>query len=285
MPEPDVRLGVNFDANKLYYAVSHQSSPGVLKRIGSIDFSFNLVQSISTRDPDTFPGVCDTMQKLITEYEITDLRLILPPYYECWSIIPKSVFDNKDEREAHLNILMQGTEAQHNDSQWHELSNRDFKLLSVRRKKHLDSFASLINGVPNEFLFSDFQIGHYWMKHSQFRGSFLTISTYNEIISISSFLLGKLRAATFITYEDILDLPYLWLQHSSHLPWIEGLHEHVIVYGNHSEKVLEALSAYLDDSSEIIVMNTLKKMGLKSDEDSFNFPLERAFPAALLSVT
>lgn len=285
MPEPDAQLGVNFDANKLFYAVSRPAEPGITYRVGFVDFSFDLIKSISERDPDTFPGLCETLEKLVRDHEFPNVRIMLPPFFECWSIVPKSVFDEDEERRAHLNILMQGTSLDNTQTRWHQLSNRDFKLVSVRRKEHLDSFTSMLNGFPSDNLFSDFEVGNAWMQHSGFRGSFMTISSYNGMLSVSSFLLGKLRAATYFTYDDISDIPYLWLQYASHLPWMTGLHENVMVFGDHSSKIVETLKAYWDDSSEILVMNSLHKMNLESEEESFSFPLERAFPAILLSVS
>lgn len=283
MPDADARIGINFDANKLFYAASNPDDPGVVTRIGAIDFSFDLIPSISHRDPDTFPGLCDTIKKLIQEHDASDVRMVFPPFFECWSIVPKSVFDEEEEREVHLNILMQGTDVEKTEPLWHPLSNRDFKLLAIRRKEHLDSFSALMNDIPETSLYSDFEIGSCWMKNSAFRGSFLSISSNNGVLSVSSYLLGKLRAATYIKYDDINDLPYLWLQYASHLPWINGLHEHIMVFGNHSGKIIETLEAYWDDSSEVMVMNTLNKMNLTSGDESYSFPLERAFPAAILS--
>jgi len=285
MAEADAQLGINFDSNKLFYAVSRPAQPGVISRIGYIDFSFDLTQSIATRDPDTFPGVCDTLNKLSEEYGVKQRRVVFPPSFECWSIIPKSVYDEDEERQAHLNILMQGTDTDATEAKWHSLSNRDFKLVSIRRKEHIKTFTSLLNGATPEQLLSDFEVGECWLKHSQYHGSFLTISSYNGMIGISSYLLGKLRAATNFTYDDIRDLPYLWLQYASHLPWIEGLHEHVMVFGDHSGKIVETLNAYWDDTADIMVMDSLDKMNLKAGEETFSFPLERAFPAVLLSVS
>lgn len=284
MPEPDARLGVAFDANKLFYAVSASARPAFLERIGQIDFSFDLIDSLSRRDPDTFPGLCETIGKLIQEEDASEIRLVYPPQLECWSIVPKSVYDQEDERQAHLGILMQGTPMRRISTQWHTISNRDFKLLSVRKKQHIESFSFLVNGRVNGNLYSDFQIGEKWMEKSHFHGSFLTVSFSGNVLGISSFLLGKLRAATYITCDDISDLPYLWLQNASHLNWMLGMHEQILVYGSQAGRIVDELQSYWDGASEIVVMDSLEKMGFSSDEKTFSFPLEGAFPATLLSV-
>jgi len=111
------------------------------------------------------------------------------------------------------------------------------------------------------------------------------VNSYNGVIVISSYLLGKLRAATYFTYDDIQDLPYLWLQYASHLPWMEGLHEYLMVTGERSGTIIEFLNAYWDDATEVLVMDNLNKLHLKAEEKSFPFQLERAFPAIMLSVS
>jgi hypothetical protein len=284
MPEPDARLGVTFDDNKLYYAVSASARPSFIERIGQIDFSFDPIDSLSRRDPDTFPALCETLTRLIKEEDTTRTCILYPSQLECWSIVPKSVHDQQDEREAHLAILMQGTDLRRISPEWYMISNRDFKLLSVRRKQHLESFSFLVNGPVSGKLFSEFQIGEKWMEKSHFHGSFLTVSSTKGVLSIASFLLGKLRAATFLTYDDVADLPYLWLQQSSHLQWMSGMHEQILVFGRDAGRIVDEMQSYWDDASDLVVMDSLEKMGFSSDEETFGFPLERAFPATLLSV-
>ncbi len=285
MPEPDAHLGVTFDVNQLFYAVSTPARPSFIERVGQIDFSFDLVESIATRDPDTFPGICDILSRLIRDEDVSDIRTVIPPILECWSIVPKAVYDQEDERNAHLGILMQGMDINRTAPVWHQLSNRDFKLLSVRRKANLETFSFLVNGHVNGNFCSDFQMGEKWMKVSRYHGSFMTVSSYNGVLSISSYILGKLRAATYISYEDVTDLPYLLLQYSSHLTWMLGMHEQILVFGGQSGSIIQNLQTYWDDSSEVIVMDSLDKMQLTSEEETFSFPLERAFPAILLSVS
>ncbi len=281
----DAQLGINIDSNKLFYAVSHTAEPDVLKRVGYIDFSFDLNQSIVTQDPETFPGLCDTLSRLSREHGAAEARIIMPPSLECWSIVPKTVFDEEGERRQHLEILMQGTDIHQTEVNWHPLSNRDFKLLSVRQNTHIQSFQTLLDSAGNGTLYSDFETGGKWLKHTGFHGSFLMVNSYNGVIVISSYLLGKLRAATYFTYDDIQDLPYLWLQYASHLPWMEGLHEYLMVTGERSGTIIEFLNAYWDDATEVLVMDNLNKLHLKAEEKSFPFQLERAFPAIMLSVS
>lgn len=285
MPETDVHLGVTIDDDKLYYAVSVPDKPGHAGKIGQVHFSFDLLGAILTRNPETFPGICDTLGKIIRDEGVTRFGITYPPKLECWSIVPKSVFDIESERAAHLHILMQGKNEMDIKTDWHPLSNNHFKLLSVRNKNHLASFAFLQNGLQNVQMFSDFEIGKQWIALGDKHGSFLSISSSKGVIGISSYLLGSLRAATYITYEDINDLPYLWLQQASHLPWMHGMHERILLYGDKTDLVCELLQTWWDDSSEVVVMGSLGAMNVTSDEESYNFPLERAFPAILVSLS
>ncbi|MGM0738041.1 MAG: hypothetical protein ACQETM_02600 [Bacteroidota bacterium] len=284
MPEPDARLGVAIDDDKLFYALSTSSHPATIERIGQIDFPFDLLDSITKRDPDTFPGLCQILAKMIRDEQVAEARLLFPPALECWSIVPRTVSDQEDEREAHLDILMQGIDTDRIITQWHPVSNRDFRMLSVRRMEHLESFSRLLDRPVNGNLCSDFQLGGIWMKLTSYRGSFMTISSHKGVLGISSYLLGKLRAATYITYDEISDLPYLWLQHSAHLSWLLGMHEQILVYGDRSGSISDTLGSYWDEASEIVILDSLDKMRVTSDEQTYSFPLERAFPAILLSV-
>lgn len=284
MAEPDARLGIAIDDDKLFYALSSSSSQAAVERIGQINFPFDLLDSITKRDPGTFPGLCRILAEMIRDEQVAEVRLLFPPTLECWSIVPRTVSDQEDEREAHLAVLMQGIDTDRIITQWHPVSNRDFRMLSVRRKEHLESFSRLLDQPVNSNLYSDFQLGDIWMNLSSYRGSFMIISSHKGVLGISSYLLGKLRAATYLTYDEISDLPYLWLQHSAHLSWLLGMHEQILVYGDRSDRIADTLGSYWDDASEIVILDTLDKMQVTSEEQTFGFPLERAVPSILLSV-
>ncbi|MBP3192808.1 hypothetical protein [Natronogracilivirga saccharolytica] len=285
MSETDVHLGLRLDANKLYYAVSRQDNPGFIDHIGQIDFSFDIPASILKRDSDTFPTLADVINKLVRQHKVTNTNLLMPPSSECWTIVPKAVQEEEDERYDHLNILTQGIGVQETEPEWFPLSNRDFKLLAIRQKEHLTSFALMLREEVDGQLHSDFEIGLKWLGLDGHRGSFMCVSAYQGVLSVSSYLLGKLRAATYIRYDNLDDLPFLWLQYASHLSWIQGIHEKVLVFGNRSDKVSDVLGSYWDESSEIIVMDSLNKMNVTSDETTFSFPLEEAFPAIVLAAS
>lgn len=285
MSETDVHLGLRLNANKLYYAVSRKDKPGFADHIGQIDFSFDILSAVLSRNQDTFSTVSDTIRKLVRQHDVTNTNMVLPPSSECWTIVPKAVQDEEDERYDYLNILTQGIGVQESEPEWYSLSNRDFKMLAIRQKKHLTSFALMLSEEIDGQLYSDFEIGLKWLNAAGYRGSFMCVSSYDGVLGVSSYLLGKLRAATYISYDDIDDLPFLWLQYASHLSWIQGIHEQILVFGNNSDRISDVLGSYWDESSEIIVMDSLKKMNVEGDENTFSFPLEHAFPAIVLAAS
>jgi hypothetical protein len=97
-------------------------------------------------------------------------------------------------------------------------------------------------------------------------------------------LLGSFRAATYIHFDDPQDIPYLWLQHAEHSPWLRGLHEHIYFYGEQTHEIAEKLQSFIDHNSAQIVLNSLETMGVNADEETYGFDLATAFPAIMLSL-
>src|SRR5699024_9562163 len=128
-----------------------------------------------------------------------------------WTSVPKIVYDDADEREKHISILMSGVNRKSIQPTWYNLSNQDYKFLLLRNESSLQGIKTLAAGTPTADLISDFEIGARWVQHANPGGSFMTICCFNNCISVASFILGKLRGAVFINFDDIEDLPYLWL--------------------------------------------------------------------------
>jgi len=284
MKQSHPNLGLHFSANQLFYAVNEPGKPGRLARIGSVDFNFNVTSAVIQGDDRHFHGVQTVVRQLKKQYDIRLVRMISAPYHECWTSFPKLVYDKSDEREAHLGILMKGLNRSQMLPTWYSLSNADYKFLVIRNQAIMDGFDKLASVIPTSEFVSDFELGQRWIQHSGTSGSFLTISCYNDLVCVASFLLGKLRGATYIKFESLDDLPYLWLQGAEHLKWMKGLHEQVYFYGLQAYEVMEILRPYLDDASEIIKMDNLHKMAVEADEDTYGFNLERAWPAILLAL-
>lgn len=278
-------LGLCFFDDQLFYAVNTPGTKNALARIGSVDFNFDLPGAILRGDENHFPGISSTVSRLKEEYGINHIHVLSFPTQECWTTFPKVVYDEPDEREDHINILMRGVDRNQIEPTWYNLSNQDFKLLLLRNNNRISGMRKLASSASTSYLFSDFEVGRLWMQHSDTSGSFLTIGCFNDCISASSFILGNLRGATYLPFDDPEDLPYLWLNSTKQLSWMQGLHERIYVYGANAYRIIEILHPFWDDEGgDIIKMDTLEKMQVKADETTYGFNLECAFPAIMLAL-
>lgn len=284
MEEQHPCLGLCFFDNQLFYAVNEPDSPSQIARIGCYDFNFDITETLLGNSEQHFRGIKQTIDQFQEEFDIKHVRILSLPTQECWTSVPKIVYDDSDEREKHINILMSGTPRKHVQPTWYSLSNQDYKFLLLRNKQKLGGLQSLTAHTSTTDLISDFEIGLRWIQHANPGGSFMTICCYNNCISISSFILGKLRGATYIPYDDIQDLPYLWLQRTKDLNWMDGLHEQIYVYGQHALDVIDILEPFWDDAGKISKMDTLDKIQIEAEEQTYGFSLESAFPAIMLAL-
>jgi len=284
MEEQHPSLGLCFFDNQLFYAVNDPTSPQKLARIGCYDFNFDITETLLGNSEQHFRGIKQTIDHFKEEYEIRHLRILSLPSQECWTSVPKIVYDDSDEREKHINILMSGVDRKNIQPTWYPLSNQDYKFLLLRNNKSFEGFQKLAGNTSTTDLISDFEIGLRWIQHANPGGSFMTICCYQNCISVASFILGKLRGATYITYDEVQDLPYLWLQHTQQLNWMGGLHEEIYVYGENAFQVIEILEPFWDDAGTITKMDTLDKIQIEADEQTYGFNLESAFPAIILAL-
>lgn len=284
MLEPSVNLGICFSDSQLYYALNSLEGPCTLRRIGKIDFNFNINDSLVTMARESVSGLLDTVDKLIREYNVTQLRCHYPSNLECWSVLPKSVYDQSAERESYLKLLMHGKSRQALEPYWFDLSNRDYRFLSVRDKTQTDGYRQLGDACSFSDICSDFEIGINWITKTGRSDSFLMVGCYNDHLAISSFLIGKFRAATFIKFRYLEDLSYLWLQQAENLPWIRGVHDSIYFYGEKAFEAKEILNNFLDPASNHIKLDNLDEMNVSASEETYSFNLEEAFPAIILAL-
>ncbi|MCC5925806.1 MAG: hypothetical protein JJU41_04520 [Bacteroidetes bacterium] len=283
MSDIPVSLGVCFSDRQLYYAVSSNEETQALARIGKIDFNFDLLSCILGNDQDAFQAIVDNIDRIVKKYEVTNFRCLVPSFLETWSALPKSVYDQSSEREAYLRILKHGENRQHLEAYWFDMSNRDFRFLTVRNRIQSDRFAQLGDICSSTELCTEFEIGTKWMGITGSTDSFKAIGCYNDYISVSSYVMGKLRAATFIRYRYIEDLSYLWLQQASNLGWMNGVHDMVCYYGTNVYKVNEVLQHVTDGDSRQLRFDSLANMQVNAPEETYGFNLEEAFPAIILA--
>lgn len=284
MEHPHPSLGLCFFDNQLFYAVNQPDASHTLARIGSFDFNADTTEMVLDESDQHFRGIKQTVAQLNEEFNIRHLRIHSFPSQECWTTVPKIVYDNADEREHHINILMSGTDRSQIQATWYNLSNQKYKFLLLRNKSYQKDLHQLISDTATTDLISDFEIGSRWIQHTDPGGSFMTIGCFKNCISITSFILGKLRGATYITFDDIQNLPYFWLQCTKELAWMRGLHEKIYVYGMKAFQVIDILEPFWDENGVVTKMDSLKRIQIEADETTYSFNLEKAFPAMMLAL-
>jgi hypothetical protein len=278
-------LAVNFFERRLFYAVSELTDRRNVVRLGSHEYSFSIADAFRMNDARKLDGIYSVVRNLKTEYDPRMLYVTTFPVHECWSILPKLAQDQPEEREAYLGILMRGVKRQHVETTWHDLSNRDYRMLALRDKRIMAGFERFGEIVSATDFISDFEVGTKWSANPSSGGSYLTICAHAGYLSVSSYVLGKLRGTTGIRFDAYDDLPYLWALNSQHLRWMKGIHEQVLIYGHRSAMVCDILRSHLDSSSDVILMDSLTSMGTSALEETYNFDLSQAFPAVMLATT
>ena len=278
-------LGLCFSSRQLYYAVKNGKTPNRVDHIGCFDFSFNVAKSIRTQDAASFPAIYDLIGRLKKEYGFSRMQISTVPDHECWTTLPKLVYDTPEEREAHLAIIMKGIPRANQIVNWYDLSNREFKFASIRNSITMNGYQRLSEHVHEANYISSFELGESLIKHQSLSGSILMIQSYAGLISVSAYLLGKLRGATYIQYDDPEDLPYLWLYFANNLKWMNGLYENVYIFGVDVETISTILRPNMDPSAHIHRFDTLESMSVTAAEETYSFSLESAFPSILLSVS
>lgn len=278
-------LGICFFGQQLFYAVNEPGTAGRLSHIGCVDFNFDVPDALLSGNNTHFPGIRQAVEHLKETFSIRHIRILSFPNRECWSVFPKIVYDNPDEREAHLAILTGGTGRRDVQPTWHVLSNPQYRLLLLRDRSMLGGLDKIAQEVSTVDLISEFEIGSRWIAHADPGGSFLTVCCFSNCISVSSYLLGSLRGTTWISFPDPDDLPYLWLHHARHLTWMQGIHDHVYVYGFNTHEITDVLLPFWDESGPVEKMDSLEKIRIEAEEQTYGFELERAFPAILLALS
>lgn len=277
-------LGVCYTGNQLFYSVNQPGKSGFLARIGSVEFNFNIRDVIVTGSSIGIPALKSTLMEIKNEYHCSDVRILAPAMQECWTVVPRSVYEDTTERETHIQLLMKGVDRSRIQITWHSLSNTDSRLLLLRNSESMQGFSELLPSFRTSEYLSEFELGSEWQLHTGEKGTFLMVNASRDYISVSSFILGKLRGCTFFEYDQISDLPYLWNLYAGTLPWMLGMHDEIIVYGHYAREATEQLQAYWFDHGRLRYPSTLAAMNVNALEKTYGFPLESAFPAILMSL-
>lgn len=284
MTDEGTCLGICYSGSQIYYSVNDPLNQSAVRHIGAFDFNFNVKDAIVHGHDDAFSGIKRSVADIKERYNCTSVRILSPADEECCTVVPRHVYENNDEREAHIKILAQTVPRQDLQITWYKLSNDDHRLLLIRDSNAMHGFKKLLGDVSHMEYIAEFEIGGDWQHHTRVSGSFLTLHCGRNYLSVSSYVLGKLRGTTVISYEDPNDLPYYWSLFAGMNSWMNGIHEQIYLYGYEADKIRTILSPFWDASAEQVLMNSLEKMRISAPEETYGFPLERAFPAILLSM-
>jgi hypothetical protein len=277
-------LGVCYSDNHLFYSVNSPGKKSRVHHIGSIDFTFDVENAIVTGSSDEFPALNSALESIRKEYNCTSVKILSPASKECWSVVPRVVYEDPSEREAHIQLLMHGIERSDIHTTWHRVYKSGCRLMLLRNNQSMLGFNYLLRSFVYTEYVSDFELAIDWQIHTRNTGSFLMIHCHKRYISATSFILGKLRGCTYIEFDYISDLPYLWNLFSDRLPWLRGIHDENFVYGHYSSEVAELLSPYWRDHGEIRFFNMLDDVNVDADEKTYGFKLGSAFPAIIMSL-
>lgn len=277
-------LGICYADNHLYYAVKNPGQDNLLNRIGCIDFNFDVREAITSSTHPGFPVLSGSLHNLKNEYSSDTLRVLTPAIEECWSIVPRSVYEVASEREAHIRLLMRYHERSSIETTWHPVSKSDSQLLLLRDQASVTGFESLMQSFGNLETVSDFELAQSWQIHSGDNGAFIMVHCQQSYISITSYVLGKLRSCTYFRYDYVKDLPYLWNLYAANMPWLSGIHDNIFIFGHSAQKASEQLTPYWHDHGTLTFLNSLDAMQVTATEKTYGFPLESAYPAILMSL-
>ncbi len=277
-------LGVCFSGNSIYYAIAEEPGSNRLAYIGRTELHFTVLDAIKPGETELQTYIFRIIDRLRTKYDAEVVRMLTFCQFECWTTLPKLAYDDRGEREAHLRYLTNGQSRDKTETYWFDLSNRDYRFLTIRNRelmKIYEQFAKSISGVD---FCSDFEIGLQWVQHSGAKGSFMTLACNPHTVSVASYLLGKLRAATWLRYREKEDIPFAWKQSETHMKWMKGYHEEIVLYGSKTGRVADLLRPFWDGSADIVKMNSLELMKVEAEEKTYSFPLEEAFPAIMMAI-
>ncbi len=277
-------LGLTFAGRDLLYAVSAGGHVTSLHHIGRIVLNVDATQALGQPGSDALRVVAASVRELVSTHSIRRIRLIVPADMEAWATVSKLAYDQPDEREAILKLLFHGTERSELVPTWHDLSNRDLRLMAVRTRSLLTGYREIGELASEYDLCSEFEAGLQWMSAQTSPGGVLMIGCHERLITVTSFMLGHLRAATWFRYEDPADLRYLWPHTAISAPWMTGVHDRVLLFGAEAWQFADLLRGFHDPTLPFERLDTLKSIGVSAEEQTYGFGLDEAFPAIMMAV-
>ncbi len=279
-----MNLGLNFAGNDLLFAVSAGGHVDSVHHIGRISLAVDTRRAVRNPSSSAMGVVQSSVKDLITKFGIQRIRIVVSPDLESWVTVPKLVYDHVDEREAYLSVLYHGEERAELVPTWHDMCNRDYKLMSIRRKPVLAAYRAIGELAPEYDLCSEFEAGMQWISRLSSPGGVLMIGSHNQLLTIASYTFGGLRAATWLRYDDPSDLRYMWPHMAESAKWMSGIHDRVVLFGSQAWHHSELLKGFHDPAIPISRLDSLHLIGVAAEEKTYGFGLDEAFPAIMMAI-
>lgn len=284
MAESDACIGICFTEHQLLYAVNKPEENNTLVYIGCVNFNFDIRTSINADHIENIAGIEKILSDLKVKHQCNTVRILLPALNECWTMLPRSVYEDPEEREPYIDVFMNGAPRKNLQTTWFSLANQDYKFLLIRHDNIMKRYANLVKGFSVSEYLSEFEVGAEWQLLTNINGSFMTVHCQQNYIAVASYLFGKLRGSTYFLYDSFSDIPFLWKYYSRYISWMDGIHDQVYVYGGKAQDLMEIQLSVWYETDETLLMNTLTKMKVQAEEKTYSFDLGKAFPAVMLSL-
>ena len=119
-------LGVCFFSGRMLYSVAEKGSNDTVQQLGSYEFSFDIAEALNEPASEAGKQLKAVFSDLEKEFRLESIRLLTEPAQECWTALPKVVYDDSVEREQHIAILMKGVPREDIEVTWHAVSKTRF---------------------------------------------------------------------------------------------------------------------------------------------------------------
>ena len=122
-------LGVCFFSGRMLYSVAEKGSKNTVQQLGSYEFSFDISEALNEPASEAGKQLKAVFSDLEKEFRLESIRLLTEPAQECWTALPKVVYDDSDRENSILLYLMKGVPREDIEVTWHAVSKTRFKFL------------------------------------------------------------------------------------------------------------------------------------------------------------
>ena len=101
-------LGVCFFSGRMLYSVAEKGAKNIVQQLGSYEFSFDISEALNKPTSDAGIQLKAVFTDLEKEFHLESIRLLTEPTQECWTALPKIVYDDSvkiygEQRSVYIN--------------------------------------------------------------------------------------------------------------------------------------------------------------------------------------